>query len=666
MLNLSIETIIENIQKKKTFTAISEDNSFLISIEKYLPYLTTAIHNGGNVAADVLKKMRLSSYERWYEEDPFTGEFIEGFPLRIIVYDSRFFYDLNRSRSECIYETAWGKEIWNEPLSDEQKAAAYARYDAFYSVLNALVKKLEELFGGCVVYDIHSYNYQRESQAGMDLPLFNLGTKNVKRRKYAKVIDHWIKALSKIRLPHSETRSAENEVFFGEGQLLKHLSSKFKKTLVLATEIKKLYCNENSGEEYPQYIYALSRGLKKAVLENAKFFIDEQTKLNVKQKYKLLTANNSGPILKADAALSSALRKLELLYYVNPVNIEQEKKRFFKSGYRHEPRFAYRPLTLDPYALKQKIFSIDIDSISDVSVQQMYRKTIEDNAALVDMLMSRGRREFFYNSLKLYGEPEDSDIKNASYLLHTADIKDEDEQQLNSGEAIKLLKQRLCDYGFKFNIESTANLSAKAMVLNSKRTLKLRKSAVFTLKSVEALARHELGIHALTTMNSRLQPLKIVSIGLPGDTETQEGLAILSEYLSGFISITRLKELAMRVMAVNMLVKGMNFRNTFLSMKEEYGMEEDSAFYLCTRVFRGGGFTKDYVYLRGFKKLFDFYKNDSDISPLLVGKSSLRYYEMIKELISRGILKEPEYIPYFFSNKRKEDPIIDYIIKSLD
>ena len=58
-------------------------------------------------------------------------------------------------------------------------------------------------------------------------------------------------------------------------------------------------------------------------------------------------------------------------------------------------------------------------------------------------------------------------------------------------------------------------------------------------------------------MNALEHPLKIFLHGFPGNEETQEGLAVFSEYMSGNLTLKRLKELAYRVMAVNGLAKGL-------------------------------------------------------------------------------------------------------------
>ncbi len=94
---LAIEEIITRIRNKKPLNCIAYDKSFSIAIEEYQPYICTAIHNGGNLRESLRDKILLTEFERWYEEDPYTGEFISDLPLRIIAYDSRYEYDLNRS-----------------------------------------------------------------------------------------------------------------------------------------------------------------------------------------------------------------------------------------------------------------------------------------------------------------------------------------------------------------------------------------------------------------------------------------------------------------------------------------------------------------------------------------------------------------------------------------
>jgi len=74
----------------------------------------------------------------------------------------------------------------------------------------------------------------------------------------------------------------------------------------------------------------------------------------------------------------------------------------------------------------------------------------------------------------------------------------------------------------------------------------------------------------------------------------------------------RLKELAYRVIAADSLAKGYSFANTFDLLHNQYKVQRDIAFTITLRVFRGGGFTKDHLYLSGLKKVYQYTQNDGD------------------------------------------------------
>ena len=122
MNTFSEQTIIEKINQRECFEATIETGAFSIKIDRYEPVMCAAIHNGGNLRTSLVDNCLLTQDERYYEEDPYTGSFIEQQPITLIAHDSRYEYDLNRNHDECVYETAWGKEIWKKPLSAEEIA----------------------------------------------------------------------------------------------------------------------------------------------------------------------------------------------------------------------------------------------------------------------------------------------------------------------------------------------------------------------------------------------------------------------------------------------------------------------------------------------------------------------------------------------------------------
>jgi uncharacterized protein (TIGR02421 family) len=171
----------------------------------------------------------------------------------------------------------------------------------------------------------------------------------------------------------------------------------------------------------------------------------------------------------------------------------------------------------------------------------------------------------------------------------------------------------------------------------------------------------------VTTMNAANNKLKIFSIGLPINTRTGEGMAILAEYLSGNLTMKRLRELALRVIAVDLMCNGADFKECFNSIVQDYKTDTNMAYNLVTRVYRGGGFTKDYLYLNGFSKLFKFWQEGNDLTPLLVGKTSISFYNTIVEMIDRNLIEKPQYITKSFQKPMIElnNVLFDYILSGL-
>ena len=666
MQKLKISEIIKLIEKQETFDAISSDNSFSIKINRYVPYCCTAIHDGSNLREQLKNKIAIDDYNRWYEEDPHTGEFIDSLPITIIGLDSRYEYDLNRKPEECIYEEAWDKKIWKRPLTLTEKQTSLQKHENFYKVVYALILKLESLYDSCVVYDIHSYNYQRWDRT---VPLFNIGTERLDKKKFGSFIESWVAELSAISLSGIENHTAVNDVFFGRGYNLEFISQNFPNTLVLATEVKKVYSNELTGEDYPKLIRELQQKLKKAILNNAQYFSEENTNWKSKNISHLLDKKTDPAIVAIDKKLYRLFKGFELLAYVNPINTNSEQKRFIKNKYTELPKFKYAPIKVNPFELKQQLSFLKTQEISDISIRQLYESVINSSFDKIDLLSTLGTRKFLYNSLRYFGRPSKRDLTNAQYILHLPAIPTEPKRVpfLSMDEAIGKFNNALDEYGINCKIELSNRVISQVMVLNSKKTILIRPDAQFTKKEADALIEHEIGVHMVTTQNSSDEKLKIFNIGLPVNTMTQEGLAILSEYLSGNITLKRLKKIALRVVITDMMCSGADFIECFNYLVNQQQVSINDAYTIVTRIFRGGGFTKDYLYLVGFEKILKLWKSDVSLSPLLVGKTSLDFYNTIDEMIEREMIAKPKHITKSFEQPidYESNGIYEYIISGL-
>jgi uncharacterized protein (TIGR02421 family) len=661
---MTITEIIKSIKSGKPFKATADDQSFSIKIDRYVPYICTAIHNGSNIRSGLSNKIALDDYERWYEEDPHTADFIASMPITLVGNDSRYEYELNRK--EPVYDEAWGKQVWKKPLSKKELKVSAQKHENYYKVTHALIEKLEDLFGASLVYDVHSYNHQRWDR---DVPVFNIGVEKIDTKKYAKYINNWKEELEQIELTGITVKAELNDVFYGRGYNLEYISKNFNNTLVLATEISKIYCDEKTGEIYPQVIKNIQARFKKAILNNANLYVNDLTNWKYNDKNMLLDNSITKTIQKIDNHLYRLLKSFEMLTYINPINVNSEKARFFKSKFTVNPNFKYKPIKINPYELTKSLHSIDTTQIEDITIRHLYESVITGCIDKINLLSSIGTDKFLYNSLRYFGRPNKVDIRNAEYILLLPEIKEENirVQRFGVDKAKEIFEEAFENYGFKGKIKVDKKSLSTVMVINSTKTVVLKDGATFSQNELQYLAEHEIGVHMVTTMNATNNKLKIFSVGLPINTRTGEGMAVLSEYLSGNFTMNRLRELALRVVAVDLMCNGSDFKECFNSLVQDYKIEHNRAYNLVTRVYRGGGFTKDYLYLNGFSQLFKFWQDGNDLTPLLVGKTSIGFYNTIVEMIDRNLIEKPQFITKSFAKPRTElnNELFDYILSGL-
>lgn len=276
MEKLSIESIINKINQQQIFHAVADDYSFTIKIDEYVPYICAAIHDGHQFRKELWDNCLHTEYDRWYEEDPETKNMIASHPIVIAGCDSRFEYDLNRAPEDAVFVTAWGKQLWKTPLPEAQKQKSLAKHEAFYKVVHTLVKTIETKHKVAIVYDMHSYNWQRWDR---EVPTWNLGTSNVDNERFGPDIEAWRQSLSEMQLPNDiKSTALINDTFFGNGYFLKYITNSFKNTLVLATEIAKVYCNEYEQVNFPEVVNSVEKQLRERLPKHAKAFIEKHSK----------------------------------------------------------------------------------------------------------------------------------------------------------------------------------------------------------------------------------------------------------------------------------------------------------------------------------------------------------------------------------------------------
>ena len=381
-----------------------------------------------------------------------------------------------------------------------------------------------------------------------------------------------------------------------------------------------------------------------------------------------ITSEANKTLMEIDRNLDQLVKEIDVLNHLNPLNIEQEKKRFFASKYRDNPVFNYRKVKFNPFRLQRQLFDQRPEDIENNGLRKLYRETIYEYSGLIQCIASIGQGEkFFYNSLRVFGTPQEKHVKNAKFILHFH--KEEDAEDMipryNADQAEAYFRAFGDKYDFNFSIKQSNSITAAAMVLPTSETLVIKKNRKFSDSELKFLSHHEIGVNMLTTLNAKKQPLRIFSHGFANNHPTQAGLAVLSEFLSDSISLRRMKEFAYRTLAADSLIKGYSFSDTFDLLFSQYKMDREMAWEITLRAHRGGGFTKDYQYLSGLKKVFDYYSEGKDLNPLLSGKVALEDASLVEELQEEGLAVKNAHFPESFLENRNTNEKLDFLLSNL-
>ncbi|GAB2770091.1 flavohemoglobin expression-modulating QEGLA motif protein [Salinimicrobium soli] len=378
--------------------------------------------------------------------------------------------------------------------------------------------------------------------------------------------------------------------------------------------------------------------------------------------------NPYSALFEIDKNLDRLVREIDVLNYLNPLNIEQEKKRFFSSKFTEDPVFKYRKVKFDPFWLQRQFFSQRLEDIPDDDIQKLYHDAIYEYSGLVQCVASVGQeKKFFYNSLRVFGTPKEKDVKNAKFILHFHKEEDAEEMvpRYNADQAQAYFQAFGEKYPFKFKIRQSNSITAAAMALKTTKTLVVKKNRKFSDNDLKILSNHEIGVNMLTTFNGLNQPLRIFSHGFSNNYLTQAGLAVFSEYMSDSLTLKRIKELAYRVLAADSLIKGYSFSDTFDLLYSQYKLDKETAWSITLRAHRGGGFTKDYQYLSGLKKVYDYYSEGKDMGILLTGKVAIEDADLIKRLQEMGLAEKNKFHTHSFHENRNTNEKLLFLLSNL-
>lgn len=353
-----------------------------------------------------------------------------------------------------------------------------------------------------------------------------------------------------------------------------------------------------------------------------------------------------------DQALAQESKKFDFLLMVTPLNAHEAWLQFKKDKYWKVPKFLYRPMHVDPDLVKRRLYNLRIEDIYDPTMAYIFRDKRSELDSMITMLADRGKEDFLHGSLQVFGNVSEKLYNSAMAILMMTEpenMSNKSEEWIGPAEFAKMAREEvrfLQQQNAEFNCPIRIREDISGVMVN-RGALNISKEYKLTLNRAKALIQHEVGTHVVTYFNGRMQPLNLFSLGVPGYEELQEGLAVLSEYIVGGLNNNRLRIIAARVIAVQHMLLGNSFTECFTLLVDQFGFRPESAFQIVMRVYRGGGLTKDALYLKGIMELIQYLHEGHNVHLLMMGKIRKDYLPIIKDLLQREILIPPAITPRY-------------------
>lgn len=419
----------------------------------------------------------------------------------------------------------------------------------------------------------------------------------------------------------------------------------------IGIEVKPIYRNPKGGV-YPQVFREFEREFTRALRQILFVFSGKYTTHRPKHYHGLGRRAMVKAVWESDRRLAEVSNSFDFLMQVSPANGQHAWRQFRKSDYRTPPVFRYTPLLVDPLLLKRKLFSVRLERLEDPAIRQLLRQKLDELDRRLTMLSDIDTPKFLHASLQLYGELDPKLVSLAEHILDVVPSRTREESKggtLTPVEFAALAETEMEAYRSVYP-QMTASVQLRddipGLMVSRGRLLVSRHSKI-PVSRANALIQHEVGTHIVTYFNGKAQSFRQLYSGLAGYDSLQEGLAVFAEYLVGGLTRRRIRLLAARVHAVRRVVEGADFMETFTELDRTYDFDRKTAFGITVRVFRGGGLTKDAVYLQGLVDLLAYLKDGGKIEPLLVGKMALEHIPLIEELLWRQVLKPPPLRPRY-------------------
>lgn len=354
-----------------------------------------------------------------------------------------------------------------------------------------------------------------------------------------------------------------------------------------------------------------------------------------------------------DAELARLDDAIDWLWSLSPIHNEAMWQAFRDSGYRVLPPMQYGERALDLHGLRGQLLALPVEDIEEPLVESLLGEKQRELDRQLELIRLRGKPGFHQASVDLFGGVPARLKHSAHAIMASARPGPPQAHEAGLDEVLDAAAREMDWYrghydGFHSSVVVDDDLNSMLMV--SRGRLHVAADIRIARSRVDPLIQHEIGTHVVTHHNGSRQPLTQLASGLAHYDALQEGLGVLAEYLAGYLPAGRLRVIAGRVVAADRMLHGATFADVFACLHDEHRLDTEDAFDTSVRAFRGGGLTKDAVYLAGLSDILDYLAEGEPFEDLFIGKFALSQLDTLREMIDAGWVHPPEVMPRYLGN----------------
>lgn len=376
-------------------------------------------------------------------------------------------------------------------------------------------------------------------------------------------------------------------------------------------------------------------------------FIDMQ---EFKWKNTAISKTHESQLLVLDASLVKIEKKLLILKYIKPINIEQERQKFIEWAWSYVPQFEYREIPFDIDTLLSELQKIEIPDIPVASLYEKKKQEIYHKLMFFKAFRDQDHWEMTLYSQKIFWEIHEDNFEIAKEIIAGRDNIKPENDVLSYDEIKNYMKKFNHIYGIKIKMlraDTTARFTMKG------DTLLFNGNSTVWKREMRSIIAHEVEWHYLRKINGRKTPFSIMSRWSAWYIETDEWIAIYNQ--NRFVTPQDRKYYSIyeRYYFTHYALKH-SYRRLIKHLCEMYNNDYERVFTYMLRLKRWFTdpskqwvFMKDVVYVNGFLSVEAYIDNGWRLADLYIWKIHLDDIEIIKQHDFFIKHKKDVVIPFF-------------------